>query len=216
MIELKQVSKVFGTVTAFGEQSLEISVGEFIAVVGPSGSGKTTLLYLTAGLLKPTGGEVVITGQSLYQLNPRQLAAFRRQNFGFVFQTFNLIPYLTARENVEVPLCLAGKNGNGSGSLARELLERVGLEDKTERFPAQLSMGEQQRVAVARGLANEPKVIFADEPTGNLDGRNRDELIACLKKLHGQGVTILMVTHDPILAQVAEKQITIIDGRIQP
>lgn len=214
MIELKKVTKAFGDVVTFRDQSLEIADNEFIAVVGPSGSGKTTLLNLTAGLLKPTSGEVVINGQSLYHLDPQKLAAFRRQNFGFVFQTFNLIPYLTARENVEVPLCLAGWNGAGAAR-ASELLERVGLKDKAGRFPAQLSTGEQQRVAVARALANQPKVVFADEPTGNLDPRNREEFMTCVRELHGQGVTILMVTHDPILAQVAEKQITIIDGRIQ-
>ena len=215
MIALKKVTKAFGDVVTFREQNLEIADNEFIAVVGPSGSGKTTLLNLTAGLLKPTSGEVIINGQSLYQLNLQQLAAFRRQNFGFIFQTFNLIPYLTAQENVEVPLCLAGRNGAGTAR-ANELLERVGLKDKTGRFPAQLSTGEQQRVAVARALANRPKVIFADEPTGNLDPRNREEFMACMRELYGQGVTILMVTHDPSLARAAEKQITIIDGSIQP
>lgn len=214
MIELRKVTKAFGDVVTFQEQSLEIADNDFIAVVGPSGSGKTTLLNLTAGLLKPTSGEVIINGQSLYGLNAQQLAAFRRQNFGFIFQTFNLIPYLTAHENVEVPLCLAGRNGAGEAR-ARELLQRVGLKDKLKRFPAQLSTGEQQRVAVARALANEPKVIFADEPTGNLDPRNREEFMACMRELHGQGVTILMVTHDPVLAQLASKQITIVDGRIQ-
>lgn len=216
MIELRGVTKTFGSVIVLREQSLQIPESEFLAVIGPSGSGKTTLLNVTAGLMRPTSGEVIVDGEPLYRLEPRRLAAFRRHNFGFVFQTFNLIPYLTAEENVEVPLCIAGRNGRDGAARARELLARVGLESKARRFPSELSTGEQQRVAVARALANRPRVVFADEPTGNLDSRNREEFIACMRELHTEGVTILMVTHDPVLAQAARRQVTIVDGRIQP
>jgi len=169
MVEVKEVTKSYGDITPIENINLQIEEGEFISIIGPSGSGKTTLLNVAAGLLTPTQGEVIIDGISLYKLNQRERVAFRRKNFGFVFQAFNLISYLTAIENIEVPLYLAGIKEKKQEYLANELLERVGLKDKGSRFPAQLSTGEQQRVAIARALANNPRVIFADEPTGNLD-----------------------------------------------
>lgn len=169
MIKVKGVTKSYGDITPIKDVNLQIEEGGFISIIGPSGSGKTTLLNVAAGLLTPTQGEVIIDGISLYKLHQRDRVAFRRKNFGFVFQAFNLIPYLTAIENIEVPLYLAGIKKKRQEYLANELLEKVGLKDKGSRFPAQLSTGEQQRVAIVRALANNPRVIFVDEPTGNLD-----------------------------------------------
>jgi len=214
MIEVKEVTKSYGDITPIENVNLQIEEGEFISIIGPSGSGKTTLLNVAAGLLTPTQGEVIINGISLYKLNQRQRVVFRRKNFGFVFQAFNLISYLTAIENIEVPLYLAGIKEKKQEYLANELLERVGLKDKGNRFPAQLSTGEQQRVAIARALANNPRVIFADEPTGNLDIKTGKEVICYMKELNERGVTILLVTHDSEMANLAQKKIKLVDGRL--
>jgi len=215
MIEVKGVTKSYGDVTPIEDVDLQIEGGEFASIVGPSGSGKTTLLNLIAGLLTPTQGEVLTDGVSLYELSQRERVAFRRENFGLVFQAFNLIPYFTAMENVQIPLYLAGVKEKKQASLAKELLEKVGLEDKDSRFPAQLSTGEQQRVAIARALANSPKVIFADEPTGNLDARNGEEVMTYIEELNKKGVTIVLVTHDSDMAGFARREIRLIDGRLQ-
>jgi len=214
MIEVKEVTKSYGDITPIENVNLQIEEGEFISIIGPSGSGKTTLLNVAAGLLTPTQGEVIINGISLYKLNQRERVVFRRKNFGFVFQAFNLISYLTAIENIEVPLYLAGIKEKKQEYLANELLERVGLKDKGNRFPAQLSTGEQQRVAIARALANNPRVIFADEPTGNLDIKTGKEVICYMKELNERGVTILLVTHDSEMANLAQKKIKLVDGRL--
>ncbi len=214
MIEVKGVTKSYGDVTPIEDVDLQIEEGEFAAIVGPSGSGKTTLLNLIAGLLTPTQGEIMTDGVSLYKLSQRDRVAFRRENFGFVFQAFNLIPYFTAIENVQIPLYLAGVKEKKQASLARELLERVGLEDKDNRFPAQLSTGEQQRVAIARALANNPRVIFADEPTGNLDSENGTEVMTFIEELNQKGVTIILVTHDSGMADFARRKIKLVDGRL--
>ncbi len=214
MIEVKRVTKSYGDVTPIEDVDLQIEEGEFASIVGPSGSGKTTLLNLIAGLLTPTQGEIVTDGISLYQLSQRDRVAFRRKNFGFVFQAFNLIPYFTAMENVQIPLYLAGVKEKEQASLARELLEKVGLEGKDSRFPAQLSTGEQQRVAIARALANNPRVIFADEPTGNLDAKNGAEVMTYIEELNGKGVTIILVTHDSDMADFARRKIKLVDGRL--
>lgn len=215
MIEVKGVTKSYGDVTPIEDMNLQIEEGEFAAIVGPSGSGKTTLLNLIAGLLTPTQGEIMADGVSLYKLSQRQRVAFRRENFGFVFQGFNLIPYFTALENIQIPLYLAGVKEKEQASLARELLDKVGLADKDSRFPAQLSTGEQQRVAIARALANSPRVIFADEPTGNLDARNGEEVMTYIEELNEKGVTIILVTHDSDMASFARRKIRLIDGRLQ-
>lgn len=213
MIELREVTKSYGDVTPIKDLNLRVEEGEFTSIVGPSGSGKTTLLNIIAGLLTPTHGEINVDGVSLYKLNQRERVAFRRENFGFVFQAFNLIPYLTTIENVEVPLYLAGMKDREQRDLASGLLERVGLIDKADRFPTQLSIGEQQRVAIARALANSPKVVFADEPTGNLDTENGKEVMSYIKELNERGVTVLLVTHDSEMADFAQRRIKLADGR---
>jgi putative ABC transport system ATP-binding protein len=167
-----------------------------------------------AGLLTPTEGQVVVDGVSLYELNQRNRVAFRRRNFGFIFQSFNLISYFTAVENVEVPLYLAGEKKKRQRYVAQELLARVGLGDKGDRFPSQLSIGEQQRVVIARTLANSPRVIFADEPTGNLDGKAGRVIMNYMKELNELGVTILLVTHDLEMANFAKRKIELADGRL--
>lgn len=214
MIEVKSVTKSYDDITPLEDVNFCINGGDFVSVVGPSGSGKTTLLNIMAGLLTPTKGEIMVDGTSLYELNQRDRVAFRRKNFGFIFQSFNLISYLTASENVEVPLYLAGEKKKRQRHVAQELLTRVGLEDKGNRFPSQLSIGEQQRVAIARTLANSPRVIFADEPTGNLDGKASRVIMGYMEELNELGVTILLVTHDLEMANFAERKIELVDGRL--
>lgn len=216
MIELKGVTKSYGDVTPLKDLNIKIEWGEFISIVGPSGSGKTTLLNTIAGLSTPSCGEVLIEGVSFYELDLREQAAFRRENFGFVFQTFNLIPYFTALENIQVPLYLLGTKLEQENQeiLARNLLQQVGLKGKDKRLPAQLSMGEQQRVTIARALANDPKVIFADEPTGNLDAETGRQVMSYMEDLHEEGVTILLVTHDPEIANIAQRKIKLVEGRL--
>lgn len=214
MIEVKAVTKSFDDITPLEDVSFCINGDDFVSVTGPSGSGKTTLLNVMAGLLTPTQGEIMVDGTSLYELNQRDRVAFRRKNFGFIFQSFNLISYLTTVENVEVPLYLAGEKNKRQRYVAHELLAKVGLEDKGNRFPNQLSIGEQQRVAIARALANSPRVIFADEPTGNLDRKVGRMIMHYLKELNELGVTILLVTHDLEMADFAKRKIELIDGRL--
>jgi putative ABC transport system ATP-binding protein len=215
MITLERVRKSYAEQTSLSDVDLEIGQGEFAAILGPSGSGKSTLLNIAAGLLTPTAGRVLHDGISLYELEPRERVAFRRRNFGFIFQSFHLVPYLTALENVEVALYVAGERPDAQRRRALELLERVGLAGKGNRLPTELSVGEQQRVAIARAVAAGPKVMFADEPTGNLDSRAGAEIMELLKELHMQGVTILLVTHDHAMARWADRRIQIVDGRIE-
>lgn len=214
MIEVSHVTKIYGGIEALHDVSLHVQRGDFVSIVGPSGSGKSTFLNLLAGLLTPTGGEVVVDGISLYKLSPKERTALRRDKFGFIFQTFNLIPYLTAIENVEIPLYLAGVPQTKQRAIATELLDKVGLKDRVSHLPSELSIGEQQRVAVARALTNNASVILADEPTGNLDTKSGGELMGYVKKLNGDGVTVLLVTHDPAIAGFAQRKIKIVDGRL--
>lgn len=214
MIELRDITKKYVDIEVVKEANFLVGKGGFLSVLGPSGSGKTTLLNIIAGLLTPTYGEVMIDGVSLYGLSPRERVDFRRKEFGFIFQTFNLIPYLTAVENVEVPLYLTGIAKKKQRVIAKELLEKVGLGGKLSRFPSQLSVGEQQRVAIARALANNPKIILADEPTGNLDSKTGKEVMSYIKKLNEAGVTVLLVTHDQEMASFARREIKIVDGRL--
>ncbi|MCI0434486.1 MAG: ABC transporter ATP-binding protein [Gemmatimonadetes bacterium] len=196
---------------------LEVPAGEFVAIVGPSGSGKTTLLGLLAGLDQPTGGSVVVDGLALGALTEDERARFRAERIGFVFQTFQLIPTLTALENVLVPLELAQRDGAGGSHAARaaELLGRVGLADRRDHYPAQLSGGEQQRVAIARAFANSPRILFADEPTGNLDAETGGTVIALLAELHAAtDTTLVLVTHDEALARLADRIVSLRGGRI--
>jgi putative ABC transport system ATP-binding protein len=191
--------------------SFEIPEGSFVAIVGPSGSGKTTLLGLLAGLDQPSRGAVVLDGADLTRLDEDDRAKLRGEKVGFIFQSFQLIPTLTAQENVQVPLELRGRAD--AAERARDLLERVGLGDRLDHFPTQLSGGEQQRVAIARAFANEPKILFADEPTGNLDGATGAKIVALLDQLNREsGATVVIVTHDLGLAEHAQRVIRLRDG----
>jgi putative ABC transport system ATP-binding protein len=193
--------------------SLEIPRGQFTAVMGPSGSGKSTLMHLLAGLDRPTEGRVEIAGQEITAMGDKQLTLLRREHIGFVFQAFNLVPTLTAEENVTLPLAIAGRKPEGAWVDA--VMERVGLEERRSHRPAELSGGQQQRVAIARALVSEPTVLFADEPTGNLDSRTSAEVLELLQdavSVYGQ--TTVMVTHDPRAAAAAERVLFIADGEL--
>ena len=193
--------------------SFSIPQGAFVAIVGPSGSGKTTLLGLLAGLDTPSHGTVTLDGLDLTKLTEDQRARLRGEKVGFIFQSFQLIPTLTAIENVQVPLELRGDEG--AAARARELLERVGLGDRTGHFPAQLSGGEQQRVAIARAFSNAPRILFADEPTGNLDGGTGERIVELLEQLNREsGSTVVLVTHDVALAERTGRVIRLRDGEV--
>ncbi len=207
-VELRDVLKEYVraeySVRALDHISLRISEGEFFCLMGPSGSGKSTLLHLVAGIDKPTSGTVRVLGKPLGTLTDRQLARWRSENIGYVFQTFNLIPVLTALENVELPLLLTGLKRKDRLQRARTALEIVGLGDRLGHRPQQLSGGQEQRVAIARALVTDPSIILADEPTGELDAAAADDVLSILKILNEQhGKTIIMVTHDPRARRVA-------------
>jgi putative ABC transport system ATP-binding protein len=199
-------------ITVLRNITFELEEGGFLAVVGPSGSGKSTLLGLLAGLDRPAGGRVLLDGVDLGTLSEDARAAVRRERVGFVFQSFHLIPTLTARENIQVPLELRGEDGR---SRAEELLARVGLQDRGHHYPAQLSGGEQQRVALARAFCHRPKILFADEPTGNLDAANGTNVIGLMVELNRElGTTLVLVTHDYDLAQRARRILRLSDGAV--
>lgn len=217
LIEVKNLSKVYGSgeaeVKALKNINLNIEQGEFVAIVGPSGSGKSTLLHLIGGVDKPSSGEVIIKGESIYKLKEKELAILRRRKLGFVFQFFNLIPVLTAEENIEMPVLL--DNGKIDKNYMNELLKLLGLEERRNHHPSELSGGQQQRVSIGRALANKPSIILADEPTGNLDSKNSKEVLELLKycaKKYNQ--TLILITHDINIAKSADRVITIEDGEI--
>lgn len=219
MVLLKEVTKVYeigdSRVFALSNVNLKIKRGDFLAVVGPSGSGKSTLLYTIGGLLTPTKGDVVVNGVSIYGLTSKERARFRRENIGFIFQTFELIQYLTALENVMLPLFLAGVSSDEQQERAREALDKVGLAKKGFSQPTELSVGEQQRVAIARGIVNNPAILLADEPTGNLDQKTGSKIVQTLRELHEiDGLTLIIVTHNLRLAKLADRIVEIVDGRI--
>ncbi|MFZ2961302.1 MAG: ABC transporter ATP-binding protein [Candidatus Ozemobacteraceae bacterium] len=220
MLQLEDVTKKYfhrqQEVYALRSLKADIAAGEYVAVVGPSGSGKSTLLLTLGGMLHPSEGKVVLDGKSLYDLDVNELAAYRRQKLGFVFQTFNLIPYLTALENVQVPLFLAGLDEAAQEAKATALLERVELGDRLDHKPSELSVGQQQRVALARMLANDPPLILADEPTGNLDPETSEHILAFFDTLHRSGKTIVMVTHDMRAAARAQRMIRLVAGSSAP
>jgi putative ABC transport system ATP-binding protein len=201
-----------GLVTALDGVDLEVAPGETVAVMGPSGCGKSTLLQLLGGLQRPTGGEVWVSGRQLGPMSERALARMRRDAIGFVFQSFHLMEELTALENVELPALLAGRPQAAARGRARELLERVGLAEQAGRLPAALSGGERQRVAVARALSNEPLVMLADEPTGNLDSASTADVLRLLESLRSDGQTQVIVTHDARMAATADRLISMRDG----
>jgi putative ABC transport system ATP-binding protein len=201
-------------VNALRGVNLEIKKGEFVAVMGPSGSGKTTLLNLIGALDKPTKGKVYIDGKDITSMHGRALTKLRRYTIGFVFQFYNLIPVLTAYENIELPLLVAGVSGKERKKRVKELLDLVGLTSRAKHRPDELSGGEQQRVAIARALANRPKLILADEPTGDLDSKTGREVILALRDLcKREGVSVLVITHDPIVAEMADRVLLIRDGQ---
>jgi putative ABC transport system ATP-binding protein len=202
-------------VQAFSGLNLHVNQGEFVAIMGPSGSGKTTLLNVLGCLDKPTSGRVFLDGVDIAKLPETELYKIRRNKIGFVFQTFNLLPYLNARENVELPMECTKKPKSQRKRRAIELLKMVGLSGREEHRPQRLSAGEQQRVAIARALANDPAIILADEPTGNLDAKNKREIVRLLANLNiDQGTTIVMVTHDNQVASHTGRMLVLKDGRI--
>lgn len=218
MFRLENLTKVYSRrgveLTALRTESLTIASGAYVAIVGPSGSGKTTLLSMLGGMLSPTTGKVHLGDSSIYDLTVARRAQLRREKIGFVFQTFNLVPYLTALENVQVPLCLTGKPAQEQVARASALLERVGLAERMNHKPCELSIGQQQRVALARTLANGPEVILADEPTGNLDPESRSRVLDFFDELRNEGCTIVMVTHDSVAAERAATWLRIDGGVI--
>ena len=215
MIKVSNIHKRFGELEVLRGVSLEVKEGEIVSIVGASGAGKTTLLQIMGTLLPADGGEVEIAGVKVFGLNEKRTAEFRNRHIGFVFQFHNLLPEFSALENVMMPALIGGAKRKEAKHRAMELLEAVGLTDRADHKPAQMSGGEQQRVAIARALINRPSVIFADEPTGNLDTHNRDEiqrLLFDVRKKFGQ--TIVMVTHDEKLADMADRKIVMSDGTI--
>lgn len=218
--EARGLTRVFGEDTARVEalRGIDLSVkpGEFLAIMGPSGSGKSTLLHLLGGLDEPTSGSVHVDGQDLGMMSDDEITQLRRRHIGFVFQAFNLLDVLTAAENVALPLIIDGMREPEANARAKSVLEWVGIVNRRDHHPTELAGGEQQRVALARSLSTDPILLLADEPTGNLDSRNSEQIIALLRKLvddHGQ--TVVMVTHDPGHAAMADRLITLRDGRIE-
>jgi len=219
LIEIKNLSKTYESgeecVMALREVECNIERGEFISVMGPSGSGKSTLLTILGGLNHPTKGEVVVDEIPIYKLPLEKLADFRREYLGFIFQSFQLIPYLNVIENVMLPLSVTGRSNREQLSMAEEILERTGLKGKERRLPDQLSGGEQERVAIARALVNSPPLLLADEPTGNLDSKTGKEIMDLFKGLHEDGQTIIMVTHNPENTAFSTRNILLRDGRVE-
>ena len=219
VLKLENLSKTYTLgkrdVPALSNLNLTVNSGEFVAIMGPSGSGKTTLLNVIGCIDKPTKGKVLLDGIDATELPENQLYKIRRDKMGFIFQTFNLLPYLNARENVELPMEGQGKSKAEQTQKAKELLAMVGLSGREEHRPQRLSAGEQQRVAIARALANDPAIILADEPTGNLDSQNKQGIIKLLANLNlTQGTTIIMVTHDSQAARNTERMLLLKDGKI--
>ncbi len=215
MIKVNNIHKRFGELEVLRGVSLEVKEGEIVSIVGASGAGKTTLLQIMGTLLSADSGEVIIANTNVFGLNEKRTAEFRNRHIGFVFQFHNLLPEFSALENVMMPALIGGTSRKEAKQRAVELLEAVGLTDRAEHKPAQLSGGEQQRVAIARALINRPSVLFADEPTGNLDTHNRDEIQQLLFDIRAKfGQTIVMVTHDERLAEMADRKIVMSDGQI--
>ena len=218
MIRLENVTKLYSrrgeTVTAVQCEEMRIATGEYVAIVGPSGSGKSTLLSLLGGMLSPTTGKIWLGEKSIYDLSAANRSALRSEMMGFVFQTFNLVPYLTALQNVQVPLCLLNRPKDEQQTRAADLLRRFGLGDRLQHRPSELSIGQQQRVALSRTLVNDPQLVLADEPTGNLDPQSRETVLDAFDAAHREGRTIVMVTHDPVAASRATRVLTLRDGRL--
>jgi len=218
MIRMNHIQKIYGEgaarVEALSDISLEILENEFVGLMGPSGSGKSTLMNIVGCLDTPTSGEYSFEEENIKELGPNRLAEIRNRKIGFIFQSFNLIPHASALENVELPLIFRGTPSRARRKIARELLERVGLAGRLHHKPGALSGGEMQRVAIARALVNNPRLILADEPTGNLDTKSGQEIIAIFRELWSQGHTLIIVTHNPAIARLARRIISLKDGKI--
>ena len=218
LIYLNDVYKIYGEglaseVVALNGVSLTIDSGEFVAIVGSSGSGKTTMMNILGCLDVPTYGDYILNGELVSELSDSELSRIRNREIGFIFQGFNLIPELTAIENVELPLIYAGVRHNRR-EIAMEALRRVGLEERARHKPTEMSGGQQQRVAIARAITTKPPIILADEPTGNLDSKNGDQVINILRGLHSEGSTVVLITHDNSIARRADRIIRLLDGKI--
>lgn len=218
LIRIKNLMKSYQlggeTVHALNDVTLSIDKGEFIAIIGPSGSGKSTLMNMLGCLDRPDSGEYFLGGKEIGMMNDRDLATIRNQKIGFIFQNFNLLPKLTAVENVELPLIYRGTPGKERREIALNALLKVGLKDRAGHLPTQLSGGQQQRVAIARALAGNPSILLADEPTGALDSKTSNEILQLMKELNEAGNTIILITHDLSIARQAKKMIRIQDGRL--
>jgi len=218
MIKLRGVKKVYQMgkvgVEALRGVDLEVENNEYLSVLGPSGSGKSTLMHIIGCLDTPTEGEYRLEGQDVGRLSPNQLAEIRNKKVGFVFQSFNLLPYATALENVELPMIYKGASARQRRKRAEELLAKVGLGDRSRHRPSELSGGERQRVAIARALANNPSIILADEPTGNLDSASGKEVIEVFDELWQQGCTVIIVTHDSNIAKRTPRVVKLLDGKV--
>lgn len=219
VIELIDVHKVYKTefyeVQALNGITMEVKKGEFVAIMGPSGSGKSTLLHLIGCLDKPTRGEVIINGTETSKLSDRELTKLRRDSIGFIFQQYNLVPTLTALENVELPMIFKGIPREERKRRAMDLLKQVGIEEVADRKPNEISGGQQQRVAIARALVNSPAILLCDEPTGNLDSKTGRQVMDIIKRMNKEhGVTVILVTHDLSLADYAERIVRLRDGKI--
>lgn len=215
---MSDVTKVYDTrkvkVQALRPTNFTVEAGELVSIVGPSGSGKSTLMNLIGCLDRPTEGDYLLEGRPVSSLEPDELADIRNKKIGFVFQNFNLLHYATAAENVELPLIFAGESTRRRKERVANLLEEVGLSDRADHRPSELSGGQMQRVAIARSLANEPSILLADEPTGNLDTTSGEEIIQIFEKLHEKGHTILMVTHNPEISKRTDRTVSLRDGRV--
>ena len=218
LVELRNVSKIYHLggeeIRALDDVSIDIESGEFISIIGPSGSGKSTLMHILGCLDSPTHGSIQLDGTMIQNANQRQLAAIRNQKIGFVFQFFNLLPKLNVLQNVELPMIYSGKNTRERRDRAMGALKLVDLENRMKHRPFQLSGGQQQRVAIARALVNSPKIIFADEPTGNLDSHTGEAILELFNRLSTEGRTIALVTHDPEIAARTPRRIEIRDGKV--
>ena len=219
LIRMEAVTKTYDAgelaVQALGGIDLRIEPGQMVAIIGPSGSGKSTLMHILGCLDAPTDGSYWLEGRDVSALSGFQLAAVRNQKIGFVFQTFNLLPKATLQRNVELPLLYAGMTGSERRERAREALAKVGLVERAKHRPAELSGGQRQRAAIARAIVNEPSLILADEPTGNLDTKTGLEILEIFDRMHEKGETIVIVTHDPRIAERCERVVSIVDGRIE-
>jgi putative ABC transport system ATP-binding protein len=218
LVELRNVSKIYHLggeeIRALDDVSCDIEEGEFISIIGPSGSGKSTLMHILGCLDSPSKGTIKLDGTMIHDASARELAAIRNKKIGFVFQFFNLLPKLNVLQNVELPMIYSGVSGKERRERGMEALKLVGLENRSKHRPSQLSGGQQQRVAIARALVNRPKIIFADEPTGNLDSNTGEAILNLFRSLSSQGRTIMLVTHDPEIAAVTPRRIEIRDGKI--